>query len=410
VVTSRRNQIEEKDLQMTLPLEGIRVIDFGQVYAAPYCTMQLAYMGADVIKIEPPGVGDVLRQPQLPPGGAGYSFLMLNAQKRSVTLNLKERRAQEIALKLIEGADVLVENYLAGVMESFSLGYEQIAERCPPLIYASGKGYGSDSRWARLGAMDNTIQASSGFISITGFPERGVKTSATFIDMGTGSHLVSGILAALIQRGRTGRGQRVEVAMIDVAVPALTSALAPTLQGFKFKRMGNRHWGVCPTNVYPARDGEILIFCLTEPHWRTVAKLIGHEELIKDPRCSSHAARLRIADELDELVGQWTRKNARDEMVAVLIEAGVPCAPVRQLEEVVADPEIARRGTLIDSEFPTRGAIRVAGSPIKLSEAPQPGAGELRRPPELGEHTREVLAEIGIGDAELERLRADRVV
>ncbi len=395
---------------MTLPLDGIRVIDFGQVYAAPYCTMQLAYMGADVIKIEPPVIGDVLRRPDLPPGGAGYSFLMLNAQKRSVTLNLKEKRAQQIALKLLQSADVLVENYLAGVMESFGLGYGQIAVRFPRLIYASGKGYGSDSRWARLGSMDNTIQASSGFISITGFPDRGVKTSATFIDMGTGSHLVSGILAALLQRERTGRGQKVEVAMIDVAVPALTSAVAPTLQGLKFKRLGNRHWGACPTNVYPAVDGEILIFCLTEAHWHTIAKLIGREELIADPRCASHATRLKIADELDDAVGSWTCNHKRDDMIQVLIEKGVPCAPVRQLDEVVADPEMAMRGTLVDSEFPTRGAVRVAGSPIKMSEAPQPGPETLRRPPELGEHTREVLASIGIDDAEFERLRAARVV
>ena len=395
---------------MTLPLDGIRVVDFGQVYAAPYCTMQLAYMGAEVIKIEPPGIGDVLRRPDLPPGGATYSFLMLNAQKRSVTLNLKEPRAQEIALKLIESADVLVENYLAGVMDSFGLGYEQIAARFPQLIYASGKGYGSDSRWARLGSMDNTIQASSGFISITGFAERGVKTSATFIDMGTGSHLVSGILAALIQRAKTGRGQKVEVAMIDVAVPALTSALAPTLQGLKFKRLGNRHWGACPTNVYPARDGEILIFCLTEAHWRTMARMVGREDLIDDPRCASHATRLKIADELDGMLGDWTRTRARDDMIRLLIEAGVPCAPVRELDEVAADPETASRGTLIESEFPTRGRVRVAGSPIKLSDAPQPAAEELRRPPQLGEHTQEVLASIGIDAAEFEKLRAAGIV
>jgi CoA:oxalate CoA-transferase len=372
--------------------------------------MQLAYMGADVVKIEPPVHGDVLRRPDLPPGGAGYSFLMLNAQKRSVTLNLKQPRAQEIALKLIETADVLVENYLDGVMESFGLGYSQLAERFPRLVYASGKGYGSDSRWNKLGSMDNTIQASSGFISITGFPDRGVKTSATFIDMGTGSHLVSGILAALMLRERTGRGQKVEVAMLDVAVPALTSAVAPTLQGLKFKRLGNRHWGACPTNVYPARDGEILIFCLTEPHWRTLAKLIRREDLISDPRCSSHGTRLRIADELDATITEWTRNHSRDEMIQVLIEKGVPCAPVRQLEEVVADPELATRGTLIDSEFPARGPIRVAGSPIKLSEAPQPSSDKLRRPPELGEHTEEVLASIGIDSTEFERLRAEGVV
>jgi CoA:oxalate CoA-transferase len=394
---------------MSLPLDGIRVIDLGQVYAAPYCTLQLAAMGADIIKIEPPVTGEVLRRPELPPGGAGYSFLMLNADKRSVTINLKHRRGQEIVLKLLEDADVLVENYLSGVMESFGLGYDQIASRFPRLIYASGKGYGSDSRYAKLGSMDNTIQASSGFISITGFPDQPVKTSATMIDMGTGSHLVSGILAALIHRGKTGRGQHVEVAMLDVAIPALTSAVAPALQGMKFKRLGNRHWGACPTNIYPARDGEILIFCLTEAHWRTLAKLMGHEELIADPRCKNHGARLRIADELDATVADWTRPQARDAMVDLLIEKGIPCAPVRTVEEVVADPELTQRRTLIDSEYPTRGKIRVAGMPIKLSDAPEAGRS-IRRPPELGEHTAEVLSEIGIDAEELESLKRDGVI
>jgi CoA:oxalate CoA-transferase len=334
---------------MSLPLDGIRVIDLGQVYAAPYCTLQLAAMGADIIKIEPPITGEVLRRPEIPPGGAGYSFLMLNANKRSVTINLKNRRGQEIVLKLLEDADVLVENYLDGVMESFGLAYDQIASRFPGLIYASGKGYGSDSRYAKLGSMDNTIQASSGFISITGFPDHPVKTSATFIDMGTGSHMVSGILAAMIHRGKTGKGQHVEVAMLDVAIPALTSAVAPALQGMKFKRLGNRHWGACPTNIYPARDGEILIFCLTEAHWRTLARLMGHEELIADPRCRNHGARLKIADELDALVSEWTIAQPRDAMVEGLIEAGIPCAPVRTVEEVIADPETAQRRMLIES-------------------------------------------------------------
>jgi crotonobetainyl-CoA:carnitine CoA-transferase CaiB-like acyl-CoA transferase len=394
---------------MSLPLDGIRVIDLGQVYAAPYCTLQLAAMGADIIKIEPPVTGEVLRRPELPPGGAGYSFLMLNANKRSVTINLKDRRGQEIVLKLLEDADVLVENYLDGVMESFGLAYDQIAERFPRLIYASGKGYGSDSRYAKLGSMDNTIQASSGFISITGFPEHPVKTSATFIDMGTGSHMVSGILAALIHRGKTGRGQHVEVAMLDVAIPALTSAVAPALQGMKFKRLGNRHWGACPTNIYPARDGEILIFCLTEAHWRTLAKLIGHEELIDDPRCKNHGARLRIADELDAMVSEWTSAQPRDAMVEGLIEAGIPCAPVRTIDEVIADPEIARRRMLIDSDYPARGKIRVTGTPIKMSASPE-GDRSMRRPPELGEHNAEVLASIGIGADELEGLKRAGVV
>jgi formyl-CoA transferase len=177
----------------------------------------------------------------------------------------------------------------------------------------------------------------------------------------------------------------------------------------KFKRLGNRHWGACPTNVYPARDGEILIFCLTEAHWRTLAKLMDHEELIADPRCKNHGARLKIADELDAMVSEWTSVQARDAMIEGLIEAGIPCAPVRTVEEVIADPETAQRRMLIDSDYPTRGRIRVAGSPIKLSAASD-GDRPMRRPPELGEHNAEVLGSIGIGVDELERLKRDGVV
>jgi CoA:oxalate CoA-transferase len=395
---------------MGLPLEGIRVIDFGQIFAAPYCTLQLALMGAEIIKIEPPGVGENLRRPDSSPGGVSYSFLMLNANKRSVTLNLKHPRGREIALKLLERADVLVENYSTGVMESFGLGYEDLRGRFPRLIYASGKGYGSDGPWAKLGAMDSTVQASSGFMSVTGYPDRsGVKTPATFIDMGTGSHLASGILAALYQRERSGRGQKVEVAMLDVCIPALTGLIADHMQGRPLERLGNRHRNACPCDVYPAADGEVLIFCLNEAHWRTIARLMGREDLIDMPRFKDHAARLANVAEVDRLVTQWTRAQRRDELIAALIEHGVPCAPVRTIGEVVADPEVARRGMLLESEFPTRGAIKAAGSPIRLSEAPQP-ARPPRRPPVLGEHTAEVLATIGIDAAELERLRNEGVI
>ena len=395
---------------MGLPLEGIRVIDLGQIFAAPYCTLQLAQMGAEVIKIEPPGTGESLRRAEASPGGVGYSFLMLNANKRSVTLNLKHTRGREIILKLLERADVLVENYSAGVMESFGLAYEDLRGRFPRLVYASAKGYASDGPWARLGAMDSTVQAISGFMSVTGYSDRsGVRTAVTFIDMGTGSHLVSGILAALLQRERSGRGQKVEVAMLDVCVPALTGLIADQLQGQKPERLGNRHRSACPSDVYPTADGEILIFCLTEPHWRTLVRLMEREELIADPRFRNHAMRLANVDEVDRAVAQWTRPRHRAALIAALIAAGVPCAPVRTIEELTADPEVVRSGMLLDSEFPTRGAIKVTGSPIKLSEAPAPDRPRMR-PPMVGEHTAEVLASVGVDTDELERLRADGVV
>ncbi|MBF6560455.1 MAG: CoA transferase [Candidatus Binataceae bacterium] len=395
---------------MDRPLEGLRVIDLGQIFAVPYCTLQLAYLGAEVIKIEPPGTGEHLRRPGASPGGVNYAFLMLNPNKKSVSLNLKDPRGRELLLKLLEGADVIAENYSAGVMESLGLGYDALRDRFPRLIYASVKGYGSDGPWARLGAMDSTLQAACGLISVTGQPDGpGTRTPATFIDMGTGSHLVSAILAALIQRGRTGRGQRVEVSMYDMCVPAMTGLIANELEGKSYGRLGNRHRNACPSNIYPASDGEILIFCLTEAHWRTLARLMRRGDLISLPGYKDHASRYAIADEVDEIVSAWTRPIRRDDIVELLIEQGIPCAPVRSVGEVTADPELVRRRMLIDSEFSTRGKIKVMGTPLKLSAADDP-ARPVAPPPMLGEHTAQVLAAIGIDAAELDSLHNEGVV
>jgi crotonobetainyl-CoA:carnitine CoA-transferase CaiB-like acyl-CoA transferase len=395
---------------MILPLEGIRVIDLGQIFAAPYCTLQLGYMGAEIIKIEPPRGGEMLRRPEQSPGGVNYAFLMLNVNKKSVTLNLRHVRGREILMRLLEDADVLVENYSGGVMENLGLGYDQVCGRFPRLVYASAKGYGSDGPWAKLGAMDSTIQAASGFISVTGFPDGpGTRTPTTFIDMGTGSHLVSGILAALIQRGRSGRGQKVEVAMMDMALPSISGLIANELEGKPYIRMGNRHRAACPSNVYETADGEILIFCVSESHWHAVVHLMHREELLRSVRYKDHAARFALVDEVDGIVSEWTRAHRRDELVKMLLEHHVPCAPVRSIREVVKDPETRRRGMLLDSEFPTRGAISVIGSPIKLSEGDYSRA-PLNPPPALGQHTAEILSSVGIGAEELERLSADGVV
>ena len=395
---------------MALPLEGIRVIDLGQIFAAPYCTLQLAYMGAEIIKIEPPRRGDTLRRPDLSPGGVNYAFLMLNANKKSVTLNLKHARGRDILIRLLENADVLVENYSSGVMERLGLGYQDLCVRFPRLVYASAKGYASDGPWSELGALDSTVQAASGFISVTGFADGpGTRTPATFIDMGTGSHLVSGILAALLQRGRTGRGQKVEVAMLDMSLASMSGLISNELEGKPYARMGNRHRAACPSNVYETADGEILIFCVSETHWQTIVRLMDRPEMLESARYKDHPSRFAIADEVDGIVSEWTRAHRRDDLVKILLEHHVPCAPVRTVAEVVADPETKRRGTLLDSEFPTRGSIEVLGSPIKLSDGDY-GRAPLRAPPGLGQHTAEVLATIGIDAPELEELRSKGVV
>jgi CoA:oxalate CoA-transferase len=395
---------------MSLPLDGIRVIDLGQIFAVPYCTLQLAALGAEVVKIEPPGEGEHLRRPHSSPGGVNYSFLMLNPNKKSVTLNLKDAAGRELFLKLLETADLLTENYSTGTMEALGLGYETLRERFPRLIYASAKGYGSDGPWARLGAMDSTLQAACGLMSVSGWPDRpGTRTPATFIDMSTGSHLVSAILAALIQRGRTGRGQLVEVSMLDVCIPSMTGLIANELEGVPTGRLGNRHRNACPSNIYPCLDGDLMIFCLTESHWRSLAKLMGRDDLLELPRYQNHASRYAIVGEVDDLVAAWTRDRRRDDLVATFIEQRIPCAPVRSVSEVTADPENARRGMLLESESAARGKIKVMGSPLKFS-AVEGASRPLAPPPALGEHTAEVLATVGVDAAELARLRARGIV
>jgi len=393
---------------MSLPLEGVRVIELGQIYAGPYCGLQLAHFGAEVIKVEPPGEGEFLRMRPPAPRGANSNFLMLNAGKKSIALNLKDPRGCDILMRLVETADVLIENYAAGTLERLGLGWDQLAGRFPRLIYASCKGYGADSRWARLGAMDFTVQAASGIIDMTGYADRpGVRASAALIDTSTGMHLVAGILARLLERGRTGCGGRVEVAMLDVCIPAVNGMILAAMEGRTLPRLGNRHPSACPSNTYPAADGEILIYCLTEEHWRRLARLMGRAELLEDSRYRDHQSRYAIIEEVDRIVGSWAREYLRDQLVELLIPHGIPCAPVRPIAEVAADPELVQRGLVRDGQFDGR-PIKVLGSAIKLSGVKS--GQDHTRVSQLGEDTAEVLGRIGIGEGELQSLHRDGVI
>ncbi len=394
---------------MSLPLEGLRVIEVAQIYAGPYCGLQLAHFGAEVIKIEPPGEGEFLRMRPPMIGGANAGFLMLNPGKKSVVLNLKEARGRELLLRLIATADVLVENYAAGALERMGFGYDDLEQRFPRLIYASCKGYGADSRWAKLGAMDFTVQAASGIVDMTGYADRpGVRATAALVDTSAGMHLVAGILAALIERGRSGRGRKVEVAMLDVCVPAVNGMIASALEGRPLPRLANRHPSACPSNTYPTADGQILIYCLTEEHWRRFARLIGRADLLDEPRYRDHHNRYAIIDEVDALVAAWAAKWRRDELVDQLIEHGIPCAPVRTITEVAEDPELESRGLLRTGEFSGHGEVKVLGTAIKMSRTAAPPPSP--RVPALGEDTVEVLGQLGIGAAEIGQLRRDGVI
>ncbi|MGH7840148.1 MAG: CaiB/BaiF CoA transferase family protein [Candidatus Binataceae bacterium] len=416
---------------MSLPLEGLRVIEIAQIYAGPYCGLQLAHFGAEVIKIEPPGEGEFLRMRPPHSRGANPGFLMLNPGKKSVTLNLKAARGRELLLRLLADADVLVENYGAGALERLGLGYADLAPRFPRLIYASCKGYGADSRWANLGAMDFTVQAASGIVDMTGYADRpGVRATAALIDTSAGMHLAAGIMAALIERGHTGRGRKVEVAMLDVCVPAVNGMIASALDGHPLPRLANRHPSACPSNTYAAADGQILIYCLSEDHWRRFARLMGRADLIDEPRYRDHHRRYKIIDEVDQLVGAWVAERERDALVDLLIAHGVPCAPVRTITEVATDAELRARGLLRVGEFAGHGDVNVLGSAIKMASEAAPTlaergcraerAGESAscvqisndkpRVPTLGEDTDGVLARLGVDQNEISELRRDGVI
>jgi crotonobetainyl-CoA:carnitine CoA-transferase CaiB-like acyl-CoA transferase len=394
---------------MPRPLEGIRVVEAAQIYAGPYCGLQLAHFGAEVIKVEPPGEGEFLRKRPPAKHGANSGFIMLNAGKKSVTLNLKQPRGRDLLMRLLDTADILVENYASGALESLGLGYDKLADRFPRLIYASCKGYGPDSRWAKLGAMDFTVQAASGIVDMTGYPDRpGVRATAALIDTSTGMHLVAGILAALLERARTGRGQKVEVAMLDVCVPAVNGMITSALDGNALPRLANRHPSACPSNTYAAADGQILIYCLTEDHWRRFARLIGRADLLEDHRYRDHASRYAIFDEVEAIVSRWTATRKRDEMVQMLIDHGVPCAPVRTITEVAHDPELQARGLIRIGEFSRSGDVTVLGSAIKMTG----GAVDETRPrvPDLGEDTAPVLRELGLDADAIDQLKRDGVI
>jgi CoA:oxalate CoA-transferase len=390
----------------TRPLAGLTVLDLGQIYNGPYCTLLLAHHGATVIKIEPPQ-GEVLRRMDRSPGGASYPFLMLNANKKGLTLNLKHARGRELFLQLAARADILVENFAAGVMERLQLGYDVVHARNPRIIYASGSGFGSSGPYVGYPAMDFTIQALVGAMAITGYPDLPpVKCGPTFIDMLGATHLFAGILLALRERERTGHGTRVEVAMFDAAVPALLSYLAPFYElNREITRSGNRHvvGGATPYNNFRCVDGFVAIMCVSNQHWLDLCRVMERDDLLAVQRWRDVPERAQDWRQIETEVEKWTSTRRRDDVAHAVAAAGIPSAPVRTLPEVGTDPHIFARGVIREADYPARGTVKVIGSPIKLADAGDP---ELSAPPSIGQHTDEILRRVlGLGTADIEDLR-----
>ena len=393
-------------------LSGIRVIDMTHNQAGPACAQMLGFLGADVIKLEEPSGGDVARQNMRDKDSDSLFFLLLNANKRSLTLNLKTEAGKELFKKVIANSDVLVENFGPGALDRLGLGYEVLSKINPRLIYATIKGFGTYGPYSTFKSFEPIAQAMGGAMSVTGFPEN----PPTYVfpaigDSGTGMHMAIGILAALQQRHATGKGQHVEVSMQDAVVNLIRVSLRDHQRyGHPMPRTGNQLGRNVPGTTYACSPGgpNDYVYIFAQPQmWPAVARVMGQPELVDDPRFKTLEARWENRVLLDGIVEAWTRQRGKHEVMKLMGDAGVPCGACLDTGEVLADPHLREREMIVDVDYPPRGIYQTVGCPIKLSDSP----ADIQRPPQLGEHTDALLAEIcGTSMEELQKLRTNGVL
>lgn len=386
------------------PLEETRVLDLSHVYQGPYCTTVLSYLGADVIKVEPPG-GENLRHRS--GGGNPPEFQFLNPNKRDVTLNLKSDDGKEAFKDLVAESDVLVENFSVGTMENLGLGYETLREINPLLVYGHGSGFGTEGPYTQNPAMDLTIQAISGAMHTTGFPDQPpVKAGPAFADFLGGIHLAAGILGALLKREQTGSGEYVEVGMLDCIFPTLASPISAWVRDDDVPpRTGNQHAGmaIVPYNAYEVEDGYVVIICMEQGQWERLTRVMDKPELLEDDRFKTKAERAKHASAVDEIIENWLDGKTRDKTVDLLLQVDIPAAPIRTIEEVVDDPHLDERGMLqyVETrEDVARGEMPLLGMPIHYRGHETP---DVENAPVLGQHTEEVLRDVaGYTDGQID--------
>jgi CoA:oxalate CoA-transferase len=393
------------------PLAGITVIDLSHVYNGPYATFLMAMAGAEVIKVEPRG-GEHLRS-RGDMGGADLPFAMLNSNKKSVTLNLKTEKGRDLLRELVSRADILVENFAPGVTDRLGVGPSDLLKINPRLIYGSSSGYGKDGPYRDYPAMDLVVQAMSGVMNSTGFPDQPpVKSGAALCDFSAGIHLYAAIMTALYERERTGKGRVVEVSMQDAIYASLASnygmlhargAAAPA-------RTANRHGGlgISPYNAYPTLDGYVVLNCPGDHHFRALLDAMGRSDLSEDPRFLTRSTRVANVDAVDELIERWTKTLTKNEVARRMLAASVPCAPVRDLSEVMNDENMHARGSLQWIDHPDLGRVVLPHSPLVFE-------GTERRPIEpslpLGASNEAVFGKLlGHSDDELKAYEKEGVI
>lgn len=391
-------------------LQGLKILDFTRVYSGPYCTMLLADLGAEVVKVEAVGRGDDTRAFfPIKNGQSGY-FTYLNRNKKSITLDLKSEEGRQLALELVRWADVLVENFSAGTIGKLGLGYEQARQVNPAIVYASISGFGQSGPYSKKAAYDAVAQAMGGMTYLTGFPDaEPVKVGPAISDAATGVHTAVAILAALRYRDQTGIGQYIDVAMMDTVFSMLENAVPiMTLTGEPPQRIGNANPGSAPYNMYPTRDGSVVIATANDSLFARLVGVMGRPDLLDDPRFRTNPERKRHEGAIDALVGAWTQEHTTAEVESMLDAVGVPVASAKSIGQLVEDPQLIHRDMLIRQEVPGVGEVRFPGNPLKLQRTPPDTS---RRAPLLGEHTEEILRDVlGRSDADIQRLRERQVI
>jgi formyl-CoA transferase len=400
--------------KMNQALSGIRIIDMTHNQAGPACAQILAFLGADVIKLEEPKGGDVARTVHADKKNSdSLFFLLFNANKRSLTLNLKTGEGKRLFREVIGKSDVLLENFSPGALDRLGLGYDALAKINPRLIYATIKGFGTYGPYRDYKSYEPIAQAMGGAMSITGFPEN----PPTFVvpaigDSGTGMHMAIGILAALQQRHASGRGQHVEVSMQDAVVNLIRVSLRDHQRaGRPMPRRGNQLGQTVPSTIYPCAPGGpndyVFINASQQPMWVAMLGVMGRPELAEDADFKTAEARWQNREALGAIIEAWTRARTKHEVMRLMGEAGVPCGAVQDTGEVLADPHLKVREMIVDIDYPTRGTYQTVGCPVKLSDSP----ATVTRPPLLGEHTGELLAALcGLDTDDVKRLREDGIV
>ena len=391
-------------------LEDIKVLDFTRVIAGTFCTMYMADLGADVFKVELPGIGEVMRvQPPVKNGESGF-FATLNRGKRSISLNLKDNKAREVIYKMVEKVDVVVENFKPGVMAKLGFDYETFKKINPMIIYGSISGYGQTGPLSDLPSYDLCIQAMCGLMSMNGYPDKPpLRIGNSITDYMSGVLMVVAILGALRHRDKTNKGQYIDIAMYDAGMTMLENSISRyNLTGEIGGLIGSHHPSAAPHNVYKTSDGFVTIIVIEDNSWKKLARIIGKPELADDPEYSTIVKRLEKVEKVDEIVESWSKTKTSAEIMTIFKEEGLACGTVHNVAEVSKSEHSNARGMLVEVQQPQMGPVKIPGCPINFSETPI----EIKNPaPLVGEHTKEIICDfLGYSDEEYQRLIDDGII